>query len=334
MRSCEDEMQPVQELPPTLRFSTAQLPERDRFNLYREMFGRGVVNIDMTPLSENSWAAAELRALSGASIMWGSNSACRFEKARGGALASDDILLIWTRDATHGVFSHLGKEIPVDTGTTVVMSCEHHAVAVNALPISHVNLKVQRASLAALAPRIDDALMRPLRSDIPAMRLLKSYVGTMRTMSPDAALEHMAVLHICDLIALCVGAASDVTEQASQRGLRVARLDAIRKFVLANLGDPALSVRHAARSQAVTPRYVQMLFEEAETTFSRFLLEQRLALVHRQLSNAFLERPIGLIALDAGFADISYFNQAFRRQYGETPSDVRNRSLTSAAAQP
>ena len=29
------------------------------------------------------------------------------------------------------------------------------------------------------------------------------------------------------------------------------------------------------------------------------------------------------IALDAGFGDLSYFNQAFRRRYGAAPSDVR-----------
>jgi AraC-like DNA-binding protein len=32
---------------------------------------------------------------------------------------------------------------------------------------------------------------------------------------------------------------------------------------------------------------------------------------------------ITTIALDAGFSDVSYFNRAFRRRYGETPSDVR-----------
>jgi AraC-like DNA-binding protein len=32
---------------------------------------------------------------------------------------------------------------------------------------------------------------------------------------------------------------------------------------------------------------------------------------------------VSSIALDAGFGDISYFNRAFRRRYGATPSDVR-----------
>jgi len=38
------------------------------------------------------------------------------------------------------------------------------------------------------------------------------------------------------------------------------------------------------------------------------------------------EQTISTIAYEAGFGDLSHFNRAFRRRYGETPSDVRPRS--------
>jgi AraC-like DNA-binding protein len=34
-------------------------------------------------------------------------------------------------------------------------------------------------------------------------------------------------------------------------------------------------------------------------------------------------RSIALIAFDAGFGDLSYFNRTFKRFYGLTPSEVR-----------
>jgi AraC-like DNA-binding protein len=69
---------------------------------------------------------------------------------------------------------------------------------------------------------------------------------------------------------------------------------------------------------------VQMLFESEGTTFSRFLLDQRLAHAHHMLSNPLLaKRTISTIAYEAGFGDLSHFNRAFRRRYGVTPSDIR-----------
>jgi AraC-like DNA-binding protein len=34
-------------------------------------------------------------------------------------------------------------------------------------------------------------------------------------------------------------------------------------------------------------------------------------------------RKIAEIAAEAGFTDLSYFNRAFRRHFGATPSDIR-----------
>jgi AraC-like DNA-binding protein len=48
------------------------------------------------------------------------------------------------------------------------------------------------------------------------------------------------------------------------------------------------------------------------------------------LSNTQLaERTISVIAYEAGFGDLSHFNRAFRRRYGETPSDIRAGSRRS-----
>jgi AraC-like DNA-binding protein len=74
----------------------------------------------------------------------------------------------------------------------------------------------------------------------------------------------------------------------------------------------------------VTPRYIRKLFEGEGTSLSRFVLNQRLALVHRLLTNPrHGHRTIGALAFELGFGDLSTFNREFRRYYGATPSDVR-----------
>jgi AraC-like DNA-binding protein len=67
-----------------------------------------------------------------------------------------------------------------------------------------------------------------------------------------------------------------------------------------------------------------MLFEQEGITFSQYVISQRLLRAHRMLTDPrFADRSITSLAFDAGFGDLSYFNRAFRRCYGGTPSEVR-----------
>jgi AraC-like DNA-binding protein len=69
------------------------------------------------------------------------------------------------------------------------------------------------------------------------------------------------------------------------------------------------------------------LFEADGTTFSAFVLGQRLTRAYRMLCDSqFSDRPVGVIAYDVGFGDLSYFNRCFRRQYGVTPTEIKEAS--------
>jgi AraC-like DNA-binding protein len=51
--------------------------------------------------------------------------------------------------------------------------------------------------------------------------------------------------------------------------------------------------------------------------------------VHRKLIDLrFASQAISSLAFDAGFGDLSYFNRAFKRRYGATPSDVRRSAFS------
>jgi AraC-like DNA-binding protein len=106
--------------------------------------------------------------------------------------------------------------------------------------------------------------------------------------------------------------------------VRAARLKVIKADILDHLDEPSLAVGAVAARGGVTTRYVQLLFEEQGTTFTEFVLEQRLARIHRYLSEPrFAGLTITDVAFMCGFGDLSYFYRAFRRRYGATPSDVR-----------
>jgi AraC-like DNA-binding protein len=85
-----------------------------------------------------------------------------------------------------------------------------------------------------------------------------------------------------------------------------------------------MTVTKIAKRRGVTPRYVQMLFEADGTTFSEYVLDQRLARSYRMLTEpAHIHRTVSAIAFQVGFGNLSYFNRAFRNRFGITPSDAR-----------
>ena len=138
-------------------------------------------------------------------------------------------------------------------------------------------------------------------------------------------LQRVATSHVYDLAAVTLGATADGAELARNRGVRAARLQAIKADITAHLDDGNLCVAAVAVRHRVTLRYLQKLFEADGASFSEFVVGQRLANAYRMLTNPLhSHRAIGNIAYDVGFNDLSYFNRAFRRRYGSTPSEVRH----------
>jgi AraC-like DNA-binding protein len=74
----------------------------------------------------------------------------------------------------------------------------------------------------------------------------------------------------------------------------------------------------------LSTRYIRMLFESEGTSITEFVREERLTRARLLLlSPRFAERRIAEIAYAVGFNDLSYFNRAFRRRFGRSPSEVR-----------
>ena len=134
----------------------------------------------------------------------------------------------------------------------------------------------------------------------------------------------LVATHFHDLIAVTLGANRDAAELARGRGVRAARLRAVKNEVLENLARGNLSMDVVAKRQGVTPRYLRMLFADEETSFTEFVLANRLERAHRMLGDPrHAVDAISAIAFACGFGDLSYFNRSFRKRYGATPSDVR-----------
>jgi AraC-like DNA-binding protein len=129
---------------------------------------------------------------------------------------------------------------------------------------------------------------------------------------------------LCDLVAVTVGAARDAVVIAEGRGLRTARLRAIKADIETNLRNGALSIGDVARRQSISESYIRKLFESEDTSFSQFVLHRRLVAAQRMLGDPRWDhRNVAAIAFAVGFNDLSYFNRTFKRLFAMTPSELR-----------
>jgi AraC-like DNA-binding protein len=313
-----------------VRFSTDDVQARDRLPFWHDFFARKIVNVEAETQGDRP-----LRA-EASTLAWPALRATWFHHAtpityqRPPRLAADgdDAFAFLVNRSGCLRFLQRGADVALRKGEAVGLL---HAEPATGLisPSDYFALIVPRAALAPFVPDIEATAMRPIPSGNEALRLLKRYSEILREdpipMTPE--LRHVVTTHIYDLIALTLGPTRDGAAVATTRGLRAARLRAVKADILDNLGDPELTVTAVALRQRVTPRYIHMLLATEGLTFSTFVLSRRLAGAHRLLSDpGHATLSVSSIAYATGFGDLSYFNRTFRRRFGATPSELREAS--------
>lgn len=101
----------------------------------------------------------------------------------------------------------------------------------------------------------------------------------------------------------------------------------IRNYILAHLEDDHLTPKRVATAHGISERYLSKLFETDATTVSRWIWAQRLEASRRALSlPESAHRTIKEVAYGYGFNDMSHFSFSFRKRYGCTPRQYRERA--------
>jgi AraC-like DNA-binding protein len=306
------------------RFSSRVLPEQGRGKAIEELHERGLLPVTrFTPLGE---AAPHVefsnRSMPGLRILTGTYAGVRRE---GVPLGGDHFYFCMTLAGT-SLASRRAREMVLSNGDAVLMTGEDAPWSLTSpSPVSVAGIRLPRSALAPLVPNLNTAVMRRIPGDVSGLRLLKRYL---EVAADDEALaapasQRLIINHFYDLVALALGGNCDSKESAG--AVSAARLAAIKADILANLQDGNLSATMVAMCNRVTVRYLHKLFQNGGSTYSEFVLGQRLARAHSILSNPLhSRRTISAIAFELGFNDLSYFNRVFRRRYNATPSDVRN----------
>jgi AraC-like DNA-binding protein len=303
---------------------TADWPERDRLAMFRDNIGRDQVTVE--PLDGQPFRIdGKLAKLPGFGLVSARRSALRSHFRDG-----DDRLTI--NLGGDALASQGGREFVLKSGDAVAfMGADPGSVATGARG-RLATIEFERGSLQRLLHGSANSRARRIPATTPALLLLRRYMRAISALDliQSGTLRPLAIEHIHDLAAIALGAGREAEEIAKGRGVRAARLQAIREDVLSRLeGD--LSLGDVAVRHRLSTRYVAMLFESEGTSFTAFVRDERLERARRMLVNAARgHRLISEIAYQVGFNDLSYFNRSFRRRFGMSPGEMRALSRRDA----
>ena len=310
----------------SFRISTSAFSKQDRTEGFRETWGRTMLQLEIEPMVKGEQIDADMAMSVFPSIRIGDGQVSRVRCQHLARLADNDDLIFTLVRSGAVRWSRGDREVDASSGEAVLTASGETATYVGHTSAKLLNFRFNRQKLAARLSHAEDALIRAVPKDNPALRLLRDYVGVLND-EQELATPRLRLAvddHLHDLIGLAIGANRDASELAKGRGVRFARLRAIQTDITRHLTRRDLSVNTVAARHGISPRYVRALFMDTGTTFTDFVLEQRLARAHNLLSDPRTEAlAISVIAYDSGFGDLSHFNHAFRRRYGSTPSDIR-----------
>lgn len=303
----------------SLRFSTRDLAPSRRLPALRDLFDRSIqLEIDAEPGQAVEMEMHLAPGLRRAKML----SSLTANVTRPAPMLADgeDTICLMMKTGGHMALTQGRREGVPQIGDGVLLVYREPA-RLQFVDATYVSVRVPFDAISTLAPNVDAAAALRIPGDIEALSLLRGYVENLPERIADPQLGRLSATHIYDLISLAIGATKEGRDIARHRGIRAARLEAIKTGLIR---DTAIGLDQLAARHGISPRYVQLLFEEIGTTFSEFVLGQRLDAARRMLTSPrYAAWSITAVALEAGFGDVSYFNRRFKRQYLMTPSDYR-----------
>jgi AraC-like DNA-binding protein len=314
--------------PGPVRFAVDHWPEREQPTLVRECFARLGFKYDIERLPDVPFCVdVSLNMVSSLMMSNGRIYGSRNRRTRAHCEEdADDAVLIINTGGQH-LIEQREQELVLGDGEAVLVSAADPSCYTHSPPSKMLGLRFAKAHVAPLMQDGHDSYMRRIPSDTQALRLLRTYVkaGWDHCAGAPPDLQHVMAGHVYDLVAVMAGATRDAEEAANAGGgLRAARLCAIKQDIGRHLDSSDLSVVALAQRHGCTPRLVQRMFEAEGSTFTEYVLAERLGRAYRLLGDPRRRADkISAVAFDCGFGDVSYFNRVFRRRYGTAPSDVR-----------
>ncbi len=180
---------------------------------------------------------------------------------------------------------------------------------------------VPRELVVGAIPDLSSVVARPLPNSVN-LRLLDSWLGLV-TSQPDM---DSATAETAGRIAVELLRAAVSRARGGSGGSHEVLLLQVKDFLDRNLADPALTLEAAASANAISLRYLHLLFQDTGETARGYLRRRRLERAQELLLGSDQRISIAEVAARSGYDSPSAFSRAYRTWFGLAPRDARRRS--------
>lgn len=240
---------------------------------------------------------------------------------------TDNIVLLLNHD-THAIAIEQNGEVAEcpPSGAVLIEQCEPSTIRVAAPNLCNIAaVQAPRDQLRLECPHLTDRLRAPIFSPSSALSLMSAYADFLLDLpeTTESPFLRCASDHVTSLIAAIIGTEGDVCEHGLP-GLRMGRCAMILRELDRHFMRSDFALTTLARRLGVSPRYVQALLAEADTSFINELTNRRLNHARHMLTSMRCAHMTILdISQECGFSTISHFHRSFRRHFGMTPGEMR-----------
>jgi AraC family transcriptional regulator, positive regulator of tynA and feaB len=218
-----------------------------------------------------------------------------------------------------------GRELVLKAGDVVLWDGLQPTDVEIVEPFYKRTLLFPRERVLAICPRLAELSALPSLEGSGSARLLVRYMNALATELP--LLDHAGSVAAANAALELLRAAVEPRVPSSRSVTRAAMRAEIRRYVRTHLQDPLLGPASIARAYSMSVRALHALFEDAEVSVAGLVRSERLA---RCLED--LQRPNGGsvtdIAFRWGFCDAAHFSRVFKREFGATPTEIRQGAST------
>ncbi|TPN76772.1 helix-turn-helix domain-containing protein [Mesorhizobium sp. CU2] len=314
---------------PTNRLSISHhgLAKGSAYEAWREGICRGFCRLDVGPAQDGYIDCHnEFVLLDSIAIATPQGRSARFARTRDLLIdGCDDFVLI---SATHGKVRVTQGSNTIDL--TAGQMCLTEMNIAGALDLNQsggfTTTRFPRRLLLQVAPSAEAQLARTLGHDRASGMMVERYSALCSEIGGelDPLGQRTAAQHLADLVGHFIGTSAEQKRLVGESDISTARLNLMKADILKNLDKGHLTIETVAKANGLSPRQAQRMFASTGTTFSEFVLEQRLLLARQLLlRESTRHRKVSDIAYTVGFNDLSYFHRTFKRRFGVTPADIQ-----------